>query len=336
MTNRSHRSGPIDAAMAIVLAFVLAAVLAVATSLALILGAAAARADAGSATAVLAPVSNAAFADWFGTGHRVGGLPREDAQEIALGGFADRSHAETGSSSSSGSSTPMAFLPLGPVSGEFHFSLGDVLFSYSLPDSGPGRRSTPAVQEPTIVLAGYEGQPEISGMACAKRASDEHNLAFRCNAPVAMNVPGGKASSSRFLTEMEAETGLRLGRDFWAGDPDAGTGARLLTARDVVTGMGFTLRYIDERGFTRAANSCADQGRWRWSYVCITDAQWAAKSMVEQCHFVVDEMLSVEGGPVRRWTFAPPARPGHGGGHAHRDRLHTGPAGHHRQGRAVP
>ena len=291
MTNRSHRSGPIDAAMAIVLAFVLAAVLAVATSLALILGAAAARADAGSATAVLAPVSNAAFADWFGTGHRVGGLPREDAQEIALGGFADRSRAETGSGSSS--STPMAFLPLGPVSGEFHFSLGDVLFSYSLPDGGPGRRSTPAVQEPTIVLAGYEGQPEISGMACAKRASDEHNLAFRCNAPVAMNVPGGKASSSRFLTEMEAETGLRL-----------------LTARDVVTGMRFTLRYIDERGFTRAANSCADQGRWRWSYVCITDAQWAAKSMVEQCHFVVDEMLSVEGGPVRRWTFAPLPAPG--------------------------
>ena len=204
----------------------------------------------------------------------------------------------------------MAFLPLGPVSGEFHFSLGDVLFSYSLPDGGPGRRSTPAVQEPTIVLAGYEGQPEISGMACAKRASDEHNLAFRCNAPVAMNVPGGKASSSRFLTEMEAETGLRLGRDFWAGDPDAGTGARLLTARDVVTGMRFTLRYIDERGFTRAANSCADPGRWRWSYVCITDAQWAAKSMVEQCHFVVDEMLGVEGGPVRRWTFAPLPAPG--------------------------
>ena len=212
MTNRSHRSGPIDAAMAIVLAFVLAAELAVVTSLALILGAAAARADAGSATAVLAPVSNAAFADWFGAGHRVGGLPREDAQEIALGGFADRSRAETGSGSgSSSSSTPMAFLPLGPVSGEFHFSLGDVLFSYSLPDGGPGRRSTPAVQEPTIVLAGYEGQPEISGMACAKRASDEHNLAFRCNAPVAMNVPGGKASSSRFLTEMEAETGLQLG-----------------------------------------------------------------------------------------------------------------------------
>ena len=309
MTNRSHRSGPIDAAMAIVLAFVLAAVLAVATSLALILGAAAARADAGSATAVLAPVSNAAFADWFGTGHRVGGLSGEDAQEIALSGFADRSRAETGSGSGS-SSTPKAFLPLGPVSGEFHFSLGDVLFSYSLPDGGPGRRSTPAVQEPTIVLAGYEGQPEISGMACAKRASDEHNLAFRCNAPVAMNVPGGKASSSRFLTEMEAETGLWLGRDFWAGDPDAGTGARLLTARDVVTGMRFTLRYIDERGFTRAANSCADQWRWRWSYVCITDAQWAAKSMVEQCHFVVDEMLSVEGGPVRRWTFAPLPAPG--------------------------
>ena len=257
MTNRSHCSGPIDAAMAIVLAFVLAAVLAVVTSLALILGAAAARADASSATAVFAPVSKAAFADWFGTGHRVGWLPREDAQEIALGGFADLSRAETGSSSS----TPMAFLPLGPVSGEFHFSLGDVLFSYSLPDGGPGRRSTLAVQEPTIVLAGYERQPEISGMACAKRASDEHNLAFRCNAPVAMNVPGGKASSSRFLTEMEAETGLRLGRDFWVGDPDAGTGARLLTARDVVTGMRFTLRYIDERGFTRAANSCADQGR---------------------------------------------------------------------------
>ena len=305
MTNRSHCSGSIDAAMAIVLAFVLAPVLAVAASLALILGAAAARADAGSATAVLALVSNAAFADWFGTGHRVGGLPREDAQEIAPGGFADRSRAETGSSS-----TPVAFLPLGPVSGEFHFSLGDVLFSYSLPDSGPGRRSTPVVQEPTIVLAGYEGQPEITGMACAKRASDEHNLAFRCKAPVAMNVPSGEALSSPFLTEMEAETGLRLGRDFWAGDPDAGTGARLLTARDVVTGMRITLRYIDERGFTRAANSCADQERWRWSYVCITDAQWAAKCMVEQCHFVVDERLSVEGGPVRSWTFAPRPAPG--------------------------
>ena len=71
-----------------------------------------------------------------------------------------------------------------------------------------------------------------------------------------MNVPGGKASSSRFLSEMEAETGLRLRQ---TDDPDAGTGARLLTARDVVTGMRFTLRYIDW-GFTRAANSCADRG----------------------------------------------------------------------------
>ncbi len=251
----------------------------------------------------MAPVSEDTFADWFGS-QRSGALPRESRQEIALSGFADRSRAKAGTG------TKVAFLPLGPVTSEYHFSLGDVLFSYSLPDGGPGRSGTAAIQEPTIVLAGYEGQPEISGMACAKRASAEHNLAFRCNAPVAMNVPGGKASSSRFLTEMEAETGLRLGRDFWAGDPDAGTGARLLTARDVVTGMRFTLRYIDERGFTRAANSCADQGRWRWSYVCITDAQWTAKSMVEQCHFVVDEMLSVEGGPVARWTFAPLPAPG--------------------------
>ncbi|MEC8711282.1 MAG: hypothetical protein VXX87_06865 [Pseudomonadota bacterium] len=308
MTNRPHCSGLIDAAMATVLAFVRAAVLALAALPAPILGAAAARADSGSATAVLAPVSNAAFADWFGTGHSAGLTP-ESGREIALGGFADRSRAKADTSSNSRSTT-RAFLPLGPISGEFHFSLGEVLFSYSLPGGGPGRSGIAAVQEPTIVLAGYEGQPEISGMACAKRASDEHNLAFRCNAPVAMNVPGGKTSSSRFLTEMEAETGLRLGRDFWAGDPDAGTGARLLTARDVITGMRFTLRYIDERGFTRAANSCADQGRWRWSYVCITDAQWAAKSMVEQCYFVVDEMLSVEGGPVARWTFAPLPAPG--------------------------
>ena len=74
--------------------------------------------------------------------------------------------------------------------------------------------------------------------------------------------------------------------------------------------MRFTLRYIDERGFTRSTNSCADRGRWRWSYVCITDAQWAAKSMIEQCQFVVDEMLSVEGGPVKQWTFAPLPAPG--------------------------
>ena len=307
MTDRSHSSGPIDAAMTTVLALALS----LAASLAPILGAAPARAEAGGPA--LAPVSEDTFADWFGS-QRSGAPPRDSRQEIALSGFADRSLAKagtsTGTGTGTGTGTKVAFLPLGPITGEYHFSLGDVLFSYSLPDGEPGRSGTAAIQEPTIVLAGYEGQPEISGMACAKRASAEHNLAFRCNAPVAMNVPGGKASSSRFLTEMEAETGLRLGRDFWAGDPDAGTGARLLTARDVVTGMRFTLRYIDERGFTRAANSCADQGRWRWSYVCITDARWAAKSMVEQCHFVVDEMLSVEGGPVARWTFAPLPAPG--------------------------
>ena len=295
MTDRSHSSGPIDAAMATVLALALSS----AASLALILGASTARAEAGgpSLALALAPVSEDTFADWFGS-QRSGALPRESRQELALSGFADRSRAKAGTG------TKVAFLPLGPVSGEYHFSLGDVLFSYTLPDGGSGR-SIPAVQEPTIVLAGYDGQPEISGMACAKRAGAEHNLAFRCNAPVAMNVPGGKASSSRFLSEMEAETGLRLGRDFWAGDPDAGTGARLLTARDVITGMRFTLRYIDERGFTRAG--CADR---RAGAGCITDAQWAAKSMVEQCHFVVDDMLSVEGGPVARWTFAPLPAPG--------------------------
>ena len=49
-----------------------------------------------------------------------------------------------------------------------------MLFSYSLPDGVPGRSIL--VQQPTIVLAGYDGQPEISGMACAKRAGAEHNL----------------------------------------------------------------------------------------------------------------------------------------------------------------
>ena len=32
--------------------------------------------------------------------------------------------------------------------------------------------------------------------------------------------------------------------------------------------------------------------------------------MVEQCHFVVNEMLSVEGGPVKQWIFAPLPAPG--------------------------
>ena len=250
--------------------------------------------------ATIAPVSEATFTGWFGSDQRVAqALDRK--QELALGSFADRSRSKT--------TSVLEFRPLGPVRGVFHFSLGDVLFPSAVPTDSETQRWA-SVREPTIVLAGYDGQPEVSEMACAKRASSEHNLAFRCNAPVAMNVPSGKSSSSRFLTEMETETGLRLGRDFWAGDPDAGTGARLLTARDVVTGMRFTLRYIDERGFTRSTNSCADRGRWRWSYVCITDAQWAAKSMVEQCQFVVDEMLSVEGGPVKRWTFAPLPAPG--------------------------
>ena len=250
--------------------------------------------------ATIAPVSEATFTSWFGPDERVAqALNRK--QELALSSFADRSRLKA---------TPvLEFSHLGPVIGVFHFSLEEVLFPYAFPTDSE-TQPWASVREPTILLAGYEGQPEVSEMACAKRTSSEHNLAFRCNAPVAMNVPGGKSSSSRFLTEMETETGLRLGRDFWAGDLDAGTGARLLTARDAVTSMRFTLRYIDERGFTRSTNSCADRGRWRWSYVCITDVQWAAKSMIEQCQFVVDEMLSVEGGPVKQWTFAPLPAPG--------------------------
>ena len=83
MTNRSHCSGPIDAAMAIVLAFVLAAVLAVVTSLALIQGAAAAPADAGSPTAVLAPVSaqTPPFCGLVRDGPRVGAAP-EDGRRL--------------------------------------------------------------------------------------------------------------------------------------------------------------------------------------------------------------------------------------------------------------
>ena len=294
MTDRSHSSGPIDAAMATVLALALSS----AASLAPILGAAPARAEAGVAGGVGAgirrhlcrlvwlPAQRCAAARQQ-AGNRPQRLCRPQPASTGKPAPAPRWH------SCRSDRSPVSIISASAT----------CCFPTVFPTASRG--ATAAIQEPTIVLAGYEGQPEISGMACAKRASAEHNLAFRCNAPVAMNVPGGKASSSRFLTEMEAETGLRLGRDFWAGDPDAGTGARLLTARDVVTGMRFTLRYIDERGFTRAANSCADQGRWRWSYVCITDARWAAKSMVEQCHFVVDEMLSVEGGPVARWTFAP-------------------------------
>ena len=271
-----------------------------------------------SVAATLAPVSDEPFAAWFGAsnaqfndaGSRVdpGATGKSPSNPQALSSdFSDRSRVI-----GPPSGRPLRSLALSAITGDFHFSFDRVLFAYSVPPARYGTSASLAtgpVQEPQIVLAGYEGQPGVSNMGCAERSSDDHNLAFRCNAPVAMNVPGGQ-SSMRFLEEMEAETGMRLGRNFWAGDPDAGTGARLLTARDAVTGMRFTLRYIDERGFTRNTRSCDDKSRWRWSYICITDDEWAAKTKSEQCGFVVDEMLSVEGGQVRRWTFAPLPAPG--------------------------
>ena len=161
---------------------------------------------------------------------------------------------------------------------------------------------------PTLVLAGYEGQPEISELGCATREHSQHNLAYRCNAPIALNVPGGNTPSKSFLREMEEETGFDIGYDLWPGDKDAVTGDRLLSARDIVTGMRFTLAYLNHRGFTIAKNSCSDRKHWRWSYICMHDENWAAMSATERCEFVLEGLLTVEGG-TPNWSFAPMPSP---------------------------
>ena len=61
----------------------------------------------------------------------------------------------------------------------------------------------PPLPTPALVLAGYDGQPEISELGCATRAHSQHNLAYRCNAPIALNIPGGNKPSKSFLQEME-------------------------------------------------------------------------------------------------------------------------------------
>ncbi|MAV47485.1 MAG: hypothetical protein CBC49_001000 [Alphaproteobacteria bacterium TMED89] len=177
-----------------------------------------------------------------------------------------------------------------------------------LPDSF-ARVVKPALPAPHLILAGYAGQPEMSDLGCAVREHDQHNLAFRCNAPIALNVPGGGSPSKTFLKEMEAETGFDVGDHIWPGDKDALTGDRLLSARDIVTGMRFTLRYLDQRGFTIAKASCAKLSKWRWSYVCLDDSKWAALSAREKCEYVVENMLSVEGGTTKKWSFAPMPSP---------------------------
>lgn len=167
----------------------------------------------------------------------------------------------------------------------------------------------PALPAPELILAGYEGQPTISERGCAVREHDQHNLAYRCNAPIALNIPGGNTPSKRFLKEMETETGFDVGKDVWPGDKDAVTGDRLLTARDIVVGMRFTLRYLDQRGFTIAKASCAKRKKWRWSYVCLQDDRWAALSEREKCEFILDGLLTVEGGKITKWSFAPMPSP---------------------------
>lgn len=179
---------------------------------------------------------------------------------------------------------------------------------YVLPDEFAILDRAP-LATPTLVVAGYTGQPEISELGCATREHSQHNLAYRCNAPIALNVPGGENPSASFLKEMEAETGLRIGYDLWPGDKDAVTGDRLLSARDVVTGMRFTLRYLDQRGFTVAKASCAERSQWRWSYICLHDDAWAAMSAADKCEFVLDGLLTVEGG-APNWSFAPLPSPG--------------------------
>lgn len=167
----------------------------------------------------------------------------------------------------------------------------------------------PPLPTPSLVLAGYEGQPEISELGCATREHSQHNLAYRCNAPIALNVPGGDKPSKSFLREMEEETGFDIGFDLWPGDKDAVTGDRLLSARDIVTGMRFTLAYLNHRGFTIAKNSCSDRKHWRWSYICMHDENWAAMSATERCEFVLEGLLTVEGG-APNWSFAPMPSPG--------------------------
>ena len=162
----------------------------------------------------------------------------------------------------------------------------------------------PGVPLPFLIRAGDAGEPSLSPLDCAQRAHARHNLAFRCNAPVALNVPGGDSPRASFLREMEAETGMRIGIDIWPGDKDGLTGDRLLSARDVVTGMRFTLRYLDQRGFTLGAHPCSNRDKWRWSYVCLDDADWDRMSRAAQCAYVVENLLSVEGGS-RTWSFAP-------------------------------
>lgn len=162
---------------------------------------------------------------------------------------------------------------------------------------------------PTLVLAGYDGQPTMSELGCAKREHSKHNLAYRCNAPIALNVPGGNEPSASFLREMEEETGFEVGYDLWPGDKDAVTGDRLMSARDIVTGMRFTLAYLNQRGFTVAKNSCSSRKHWRWSYICLNDKNWASMSAQERCKFILDGLLPVEGG-VPEWSFAPMPSPG--------------------------
>ncbi len=179
---------------------------------------------------------------------------------------------------------------------------------YVLPDAF-SIVNRPPLLTPTLVVAGYENQPQISELGCATRQHSQHNLAYRCNAPIALNVPGGEDPSASFLKEMEDETSLRIGHDLWPGDKDIVTGDRLLSARDIVTGMRFTLRYLDERGFTVAKAPCSDRSQWRWSYICLSDSNWAALSAVEKCEFVLDGLLTVEGG-APNWSFAPMPSPG--------------------------
>ena len=166
-----------------------------------------------------------------------------------------------------------------------------------------------ALSEPILLLNGHEGQSDLSDLDCAVRRDDDHNLAFRCNAPIALNVPGGDTPSETFLAEMEEETGFTVGHHIWPGDKDALTGDRLMTARDIVTGMRFTLRYLNKRGFTVADARCSNRKSWRWIYVCLDDAKWHALTPRQKCEYVINNLLMVEGG-AKDWSFAPLPAPG--------------------------
>lgn len=108
-----------------------------------------------------------------------------------------------------------------------------------------------------------------------------------------------------FTTDLAAEAGLVLGKDYEQGDSFA-AGARLLyTAKLLGDPLALTLKVIDEVGFYTQA------GAHRWSYIAMPSWVWgkllsyevSPSSIYSSKIDVIGAMYRVEGGTEMRNLF---------------------------------